>query len=207
MRPAFSECSRGGARRSGVLRTAEAPRGLHAASVLFYAEPMKRRVLLTMLCLGNGLAHLAAEAQSATTGSEVKANAAGVLKLTPKAAKLNGSDLRLEWKGNRHNVGHWQSAASTLEWTVNFPKPGTYQVELEYSLGNGNKGSEIEIWAGPALLVSSPKPTATWEAPEVIRLGGLDVEQAGPQKVTIKVAKKASQYILNVYELRLIAPK
>jgi hypothetical protein len=174
---------------------------------LNYTIFMNPRALLTALCLGLCLPLVPADAQSAAAPVVVTADAAGVLLLAPKSAKLNGTDLRLEWKGSRHNIGHWQSAASSVEWTVNFPKPGTYQVELEYSLGNGNKGSEIEIWVGPALLVSMPKPTSSWEAPEVIRMGGLDVETAGPQTVTIKVAKKGSTYIMNVYELRLLAPK
>jgi len=96
-------------------------------------------------------------------------------------AELHGPTIATESKDNgKPNIGFWDDPAAWASWQVRFPKAGTYEVRGRFA---ALKQGSLEIQVGKAALKAQPPVTGAWDKFETVKLGMLEVGEAGSQEV------------------------
>ena len=78
----------------------------------------------------------------------LKPDTKGVVDLPVVYAQLDGPHgmrIRHESRDGVIHAGNWINPKDSVEWTCRVPKPGNYQVWLDYAVESGRGGSEIEF--------------------------------------------------------------
>ncbi len=131
----------------------------------------------------------------------------GDLVLRAQDARLAGATFKLETKWGAPNIGYWSNANDALEWLVAAEKTGTYQVELDYACENASAGGTFEIRVGEKVVTFKPAGTGGWGNFVTAKLGGVLLPEAGPMVVKAKPAHIRPPGILNLRQVRLVAPR
>lgn len=127
----------------------------------------------------------------------------GTLTLDAGTAKITGPSILLEG-GNDQNIGGWSGADDYLSWLVQVTKPGQYRVEMIYSEDPKYPGSTLILGCGTEKLEIKPYVTDSWTTYRTVKVGEISLDQAGPAEISLKVAQKASFYVINLKRIFLI---
>ena len=135
----------------------------------------------------------------------IKPQADGVLQLDARAATVHGKTARFEVLEGIGNICYWTNPADWISWDLSLAQPDEFVVELKYSCQDGAQGSTFDVILGDRKIASRiAADTGTWYDHEILKLGSLNVNQAGPQTLALKPTKKPGQAVMNLVWLRLI---
>jgi putative heme-binding domain-containing protein len=101
----------------------------------------------------------------------VRADANGSLKLLATSAAIFGKTLVFEEK--HKNLGYWSSVDDQAVWTLEVPKPGRYEVSLDYACESGSGGNTLVVEATDARLTHKVQSTASWDLYRSVKIGSL----------------------------------
>jgi alpha-L-fucosidase len=132
----------------------------------------------------------------------VKADAKGVLNLTPEIADLHGEHVQSETRDGMSNLGFWDSAAEWVSWNVHIAKPGSYRLETQIA-GISSGGSLKLSVAGKDLVVPVPD-TGDWGKFVPVSLGEVEIAKAGDYVVSVKPADPAKWKAINLRAIKII---
>lgn len=122
----------------------------------------------------------------------------GSLRLTAEDAEIvalptgNGGArspvATLEQHGSQSNIGYWTSPRDIVQWTVQVPKAGRYQVQIEYSCPPDSAGATYAVTVGglaPSGVTGTIAATGGWDNFQTLTLPG---ELAlTPKKQTVNI--------------------
>lgn len=174
----------------------------------YHAKMPNRRIMLVAviaLLLASPL-----HAQDAATAKPkvVKQNADGSIELLAIDSNVEGKRARIEKKGdNPHNIGYWTDPADTASWQFDLARPGTYDVEVEYSLDRRSEGSEYALEFGARKIDVKPKVTGTWLDFTRAKVGTAEFSSSGPVKLIVRPIRKPGQAVLDLRAVRLTPVK
>src|SRR5579871_2176392 len=94
----------------------------------------------------------------------------GRIQFSALDAEISGTSARLENQPGNPRLGSWTSADNPVRWNYRATRPGTYRVELTYSLDDA-EGSEIAIAVGEQLLAAKLDETRNVSTYITIPLG------------------------------------
>jgi alpha-L-fucosidase len=124
----------------------------------------------------------------------------GRFALTCDDADLVGQGLRVE--GNTQlNLTGWSNVNAFAQWDVRIEKPGTYTVTALYSLPAGTAGSDFAVTVGDATLAGKTVSTSGAFKPQ--SLGTLQLNKAGPTRVTVKPVNLSGPELMRLRSLTL----
>ena len=157
---------------------------------------MKSRLLMILLnCFFLGMA-----ADAAPKPSLVRLEKNGTLRLSAEKGKAIGPEIKYmpEWRAYG-----WFTAADRVEWQVQVPETGIYQVSIEYSVDNLEAGKQFILFSSSANLKGIVARSGSWETYKVVKVGTIKLNK-GVQKITFKSQTKfAKGAILDLREIRL----
>lgn len=104
--------------------------------------------------------------------------------LTAAAATIIGDNLRLD-PAAPPTIMDWSHRADGLEWTVQVPAAGLYDVEITYACDRTDGGGVFTMRAGRGGLSASVRPTLGWEDYQSAYVGKLYLSQ-GPTSLYIR---------------------
>ena len=98
----------------------------------------------------------------------VSASGDGSLHLTAENGKAVGPEIKYmpEW-----NAFGWFTAKDRVEWEVNVPKAGIYDVEMEWSVDDKEAGKEFYLEAGKVVMTGTVGKTGSWETFSIEKVG------------------------------------
>ena len=132
----------------------------------------------------------------------------GSIELLAIDSTVEGKRARIEKKGdNPHNIGYWTDPADTASWTFDLARPGKYDVEVEYSLDRRSEGSEYALEFGARKVEVKPKVTGTWLDFTKVKVGTVELSDAGTIKLVVRPTKKPGQAVLDLRAVRLTPAK
>lgn len=132
----------------------------------------------------------------------------GQIMLTAKTAKLAGSEIFVQGKGDEMNIAHWTSASDFAAWKIAVAKPGKFGVVAKLSATGGGKfaidliGADGERAGG---FVGEKKATGGWDNFQELELGSLEIPTVGNYELRIGAADGKAP-MMNLVNVRL-SPK
>jgi putative heme-binding domain-containing protein len=125
----------------------------------------------------------------------VTADTEGHLKLLASNAEIYGDTLVYE--DTYRNLGYWASANDHAAWTLDVPKPGTYDVEMEYCCDNTSTGNRYRVEVGPNIITGTVRGTGTWDRYFTVKIGQVSM-QAGEQRLVFRPDGPINQYLIDL---------
>jgi alpha-L-fucosidase len=111
----------------------------------------------------------------------------GNLVLEPEFADLHnrlGTNLRLEQKGVKSNIGFWTDARAWISYTFEIDRPGTFELQAEVA---GEKKSKINLKLGDQQQMNAElAPSGSYNEFGIVDLGTLTIEEAGTYTLEIR---------------------
>jgi glucosylceramidase len=126
-----------------------------------------------------------------------------VIKLPAEKAEVTGQGIQQEGPNGARNISSWNDTTSYFTWSQVTVPAGHYQVELLYSNQNGS-GNKIAVTVNGKTLESVTMPiTSSWDEFVGVKMGEVEVGQAGKVDLTVKAVEKIGGWIGNVKAVRL----
>ena len=152
-----------------------------------------------LMILFNGL-FFGILANAAPQPSLVRMEKNGTLRLSAEKGKAIGPEIKYmpEWRAYG-----WFTAADRVEWQVQVPEAGIFQVSIEYSVDNLEAGKQFILFSSSANLKGIVARSGSWETYKLAKVGIIKLNK-GVQKITFKSQTKfAKGAILDLREVRL----
>lgn len=126
----------------------------------------------------------------------------GRIVLSALDARVEGERAKLETHPGNHRIGFWSNIDDTVHWDYKATRPGMYDVELTYSVANG-EGNEIECTFGSETLRGQLVNTGSWYRYTTVPVGRVYIEKAGKLPVSIRGVKMKGGAVMNLKALTL----
>ena len=136
------------------------------------------------------------------TGRPIEADEGGAFKLTAADAEIDGMSAQLEGDDEK-NIGFWRDVGTSLAWAIHDSKPGSYRVELNYSLAEGYDGSKVAIIVGDQSVTAKPKAGGEWTDYKTGDAGEITISKPGNLQVVAKPLSKPWGFIMNLRSVTL----
>lgn len=112
--------------------------------------------------------------------------------------------INLENSSEGTHIGFWTRAEDLVQWKINVPVPGAYQVTVEYAASDKAKENTFLVEAGDQPLHAAVRSTGSWETYDSISLGTVNFMQSGEATVSIKPENiLAGSSLFNLRSIRL----
>ena len=138
---------------------------------------------------------------AAPSTSVVVPDGSGTLRLAADDAELSGSQIQVEEKAGRSNIGFWDKASEWASWKVKFSEPGKYRISISSSTVASEALAVLE--AGSATIEIKPPQTGSWEKFAESEAGTIEVPHAGELKVKLHARDARSWKPINVRWVKL----
>jgi alpha-L-fucosidase len=130
-----------------------------------------------------------------------KQDAAGVLTLSAENATLHGSQIQVETKGGKPNIGFWDRADEWASWKARIGTPGRFHVRI--NVAAMAEGSHFVIEIGDQKLACVAPNTGAWDAFQVLDVGDVTVPQAGELEINVRPQDAATWKAINLNAVTL----
>jgi alpha-L-fucosidase len=137
----------------------------------------------------------------ASSASVIGPDASGTLLLSATEAELHGSQIQLEERGGKPNIGFWDKADESVSWGARLPKAGTFKVSA--TLATPNAGAHFVIDVNGQTLAAAAPATGSWDEFQTVELGQVELPQPGNLIVTVRAQDAASWKAINLNSVRL----
>jgi alpha-L-fucosidase len=131
----------------------------------------------------------------------IRPDAKGQVTLSATDAELHGSQLQLEEKGGKPNIGFWDKGDEWVSWTAQIAKAGAFKVSATVATPNADAGFVVE--AGGENISAQAPVTGSWEEFQTIDLGQIQIQQPGNLMVKVRAQDTASWKAINLNSVQL----
>lgn len=115
-------------------------------------------------------------------------------------AVLDGSQVKVETRAGRSNIGYWDNPDESAHWLVRIPKAGRYTVRGEFASVAGDSHLKLSV-AGQELPVNVTA-TGGWDTPKVVKIGAVDFAKPGIYHVVLSPDKTAGYHAVNLWQIQ-----
>ncbi len=135
----------------------------------------------------------------------ISPNVNGEFILPASEATLVGDKVQLESLNGPPSVGFWVDQSNTVNWTINVPQAGDYQVRLDYACDDGSQGTLYSVKAlGTDSKVSNiVNGTGGWSDFKTITLDGRLSLTAGKQTICVEPIIMPRGAVMNLRSITL----
>lgn len=120
--------------------------------------------------------------------------------LAAEQAVLNGSQLRLETRAGRSNIGYWDNPEESVHWLIRIREAGRYTVWGDFALAGGV--SHVTLSAAGQQLSVRIDSTGGWDSPRRVELGHVNFPRPGVYHVVLGGDKTVGYSAVNVWGIQ-----
>ena len=131
----------------------------------------------------------------------VMPDSAGNLTLDADWADLHGSQVQIEQRIEKPNIGFWDKPEDWVSWTVRVSAPATYTVTAQCAAAAGPTEFVVEV-DGQTIRGQAPQ-TKSWDDYATVEVGKLEVKAAGTHTVKIRPREANTWKPLNLMSVRM----
>ena len=133
----------------------------------------------------------------------VKPNDDGDLLLTAADATLHGPKIKL--MPEKKSLGWW-TERDYAEWKVDIPAAGTYDVIMEWALGEKHAGNKFTFEIGDQFVNGKTEATKDWDTYETKKIGQLKLG-AGVQTAVFLPSGRFKTALVDLRSIKLVPAK
>ncbi|MDA0812567.1 MAG: beta-propeller fold lactonase family protein, partial [Verrucomicrobia bacterium] len=126
----------------------------------------------------------------------------GRIVLSALDGRVEGDRAKLETHPGNHRIGFWSNADDSVHWSYQATRPGMYDVELTYSVANGD-GNQVELSFGSETLTGKLVDTGSWYRYTTVPVGRVYIEKAGEVPVKVRGVKMKGAALMNLKAITL----
>lgn len=125
--------------------------------------------------------------------------------LPAEDARIQGFLALLQTTSGIRNIGYWTNQRDSVEWAVDVPQAGRYQVEAQYACPAAQAGSTFRVEApySAGNVTGVVAATGGWDQFKTVSLPGSLFLRAGRQKLRVRVQTMAHEAVMNLQGLIL----
>ena len=140
------------------------------------------------------------EAPEATGRDAIGPETDGSFHLSASTGRGVGPKIKYmpEWK-----AFGWFTSDDRVQWTMRIPRPGQYEVWLEWSVDKKNSGKPWELRIGPNRLIGVAADTGSWETYRRMKVGRIELE-SGIQSAMFKSGGQFEGALLDLRDIHLV---
>lgn len=112
-------------------------------------------------------------------------------------AAIDGPTAKLESHPGNDRIGFWTSLDDRVIWNYEATRPGSYTVDLTYSL-SGNETSKIELQLGRQSLKQTLTGTESWYRYRTVALGPVRIPATGRTQLSVQGLEKSGAAVMNL---------
>lgn len=127
----------------------------------------------------------------------------GSITLLAKDATTWSETMRYEPKPEKNCLGFWTNPDDLAEWEFQVIKPGRYEVVVTQGCGAGNGGSDVEVRVAGEKLKFTVKDTGGFQKWEDVKVGEVEIKEAGVQFLAVDPLNKKKAAVLDVQKVVL----
>ena len=124
----------------------------------------------------------------------------GDLTLWASHAEVHGKRIRYEPEPNKNVVGYWTEVDDWMHWDFELPRPGLYEVEVQYGCGKNAGGSQVRLRIKDSELEWTVRDTGHFQQMIYQTLGQMDLG-AGPHRMELRAKSKANVAVMDVRKI------
>ncbi|HWE93614.1 MAG TPA: hypothetical protein VG269_06525 [Tepidisphaeraceae bacterium] len=126
-----------------------------------------------------------------------KVDARAIIRLTPEAATLDGSPIRVASGA----IAYWDTPGASARWALDPPPVGSYRVEFTFA--GAGAGRPFLLRVGDAELKGSTHSTGSWDRYETADMGIISIPRPGTS-LKLQSTKDGGGALMNLKLLRLL---
>jgi arylsulfatase A-like enzyme len=134
--------------------------------------------------------------------ASVIAPGAGAVILHARNGKVQGEKLRYENQPHKDTLGFWVNEKDFVEWTLDVPHAGKFDVEILQACGKGSGGSEVEIAVATQTLKMIVEETGHFQRFVPRTIGTLTLA-AGPATLMVRAKSKPGGAVMDLRRIVL----
>jgi alpha-L-fucosidase len=135
----------------------------------------------------------------------ISPNSDGEFVLPASKATLVGNVVQLESLNGPPSVGFWTDPSNTVNWTINVPQAGDYQVRLDYACEDGSQGTvySVKVLGTDSKVSNIVNGTGSWSDFKTITLDGRLSLPSGKQTICVEPSIMPHGAVMNLRSITL----
>jgi len=125
----------------------------------------------------------------------------GSLELGALDAEVQGSQARYE--SDKDCVGFWTDRDEYVTWPAQISRPGVFEVEVTLGHAGSSQDNLYVLSVGDQELTGTVPTTGSWTDFTTVKLGRIEVREAGVVTVQVRPAGKARGPAMNLRQVKL----
>jgi alpha-L-fucosidase len=131
----------------------------------------------------------------------VEPDGSGVITLRADEAELHGTQINVEEKDGRPNIGFWDKADEWASWKARINTPGKYTLSSSTAALASDASAVVEVAGQTAEL--RPPATGAWEKFVESQGGTIEITGAGEQLIKVRARDAGSWRAINLRWIKL----
>jgi alpha-L-fucosidase len=131
----------------------------------------------------------------------LRADKKGSYHLNADDADLHGKRIKLRGHGSKAELTNWDDAKDWASWNLEAAGPGKFEVTVRCSAAKAAGEFDVEV-AGKTLAAQAAK-TSAWDDYQVLKLGRVEIPQAGKYTVAVRPHDAATWKPINLAYVKL----
>lgn len=129
--------------------------------------------------------------------------------LTAEEASILGDTAHIESLAGIPSIGYWTNSQDKLQWTVQIPEPGIYNVQFDMACQQGSEGSAFQLLSQSVSGVSSKTEGTveatgpSWQDFKTVQIPSLSLP-SGRVTLTLLVNSMPNGAVMNLRDIQLI---
>jgi len=117
---------------------------------------------------------------------------------------IRGVKVQYEPRPEKNTVGYWVNVDDRIQWEFEIKRPGKFDVEILQGCGQGQGGSEVELFVGKQKLRFVVEDTGHFQNFKPRTIGTVTIDKAGRQTLLVQPVKKPGVAVMDLRQVRLI---
>ncbi|MBA3699120.1 MAG: hypothetical protein H0W78_09715 [Planctomycetes bacterium] len=125
----------------------------------------------------------------------------GSLRLMAEDARIEGTKLSLDIRGNIKALTGWQNSEDAPTWKVRIDRPGNFRIEVRTASAN-TEACLFQVQSGDQRVANVVPPTGAWDKFRMTMLGVIALNTAGEVEIRMGAIDAKTWRGLNVAEVQ-----
>jgi hypothetical protein len=134
--------------------------------------------------------------RAAGRGEELAGRGAFILEA--REARVLGKRLRYEPEPQKDTLGFWTDPLDRVEWDLELPRPGDFEVVLLQGCGTGSGGAEVEVAVAGKTLTMKVEETGHFQRFVPRSIGVVRIDRPGRLTLSVRALSKPGPAVMDL---------
>ena len=123
---------------------------------------------------------------------------AGQLQLKASEAEIQGDNIAYESSSDRDCIGSWENVSAAVVWDIELKQAGSVTVTAVQAASSLGAGNQYSVSVAGESVTGTVMDTGDWGNFTSVRLGSLNIANAGKCQVIVRALSKKAKAVINL---------